>query len=71
MPMQAVFDDEADEAISKAFRAGEKILKALGPRVFHAVAAVVVYEEPEGLGDGELTAYAAKKGLAALAKGWA
>jgi hypothetical protein len=61
------FDDERCEAIAKAMRAGEKVLKGLGNRVFHSVNAVVVYEEPEELGDFESTAYAAKKGLAALA----
>lgn len=60
-------DDERAEAIAKAFKSGESTLKKLGVRVFHAVNAVAVYEEPEELGDFEFTAKAAKKGLAALA----
>jgi hypothetical protein len=63
-------DDELCEAIAKAMRAGEAILKALGPRVFHAVNAIAVYEEAEGLGDFERTAASAKKGLSALAEGF-
>jgi hypothetical protein len=61
-------DDEAAEMIAKAFKTGERELKKLGPRVFHAVNAIVVYEEPDELGDFEFTAMAAKKGLAALAQ---
>ena len=61
-------DDEDAELIAKAFRAGETVLKRLGPRVFHSVNAIAVYEEPEELGDFEFTAAAAKKGLAALAE---
>jgi hypothetical protein len=64
----AVNDDERDEAIAKAFKGGEQVLKKLGPRVFHAVGAVAVYEEPEELGDFQFTARAAKLGLAALAE---
>ncbi len=60
-------DDEACEAFAQSFRAGERVLKNLGPRVFHAVGAVAVYEEPEELGEFEFTARAAKIGLAALA----
>lgn len=59
--------DEEAEAIARTFKIGERVLKALGPRVFHAVSAVAVYEEPEELGDFEFTAIAAKKGLTALA----
>lgn len=61
-------DDERSEAIAKMFKVGESILKRLGTRVFHAVNAIAVYEEPEELGDFEFTAAAAKKGLAALAE---
>lgn len=61
-------DDELCEAIAKAMRTGEAVLKKLGPRVFHAVNAIAVYEEAEELGDFELTSEAAKVGLAALAE---
>jgi hypothetical protein len=67
-PMSAVDDDERDEAIAKAFKGGEAVLKRLGPRAFHAVSAIAVYEEPEELGDFQFTARAAKIGLAALAE---
>lgn len=59
-------DDEMCEMIAKAFKLGTKTLKDIGPRVFHAVNAIAVYEEPEELGDFEYTTKAAKKGLAAL-----
>lgn len=59
-------DDELAEAIQRSMRAGEKALKMQGARVFHAVNAVAVYEEPEELGDFDLTSAAAKKGLKAL-----
>lgn len=61
------WDDERCEAIAKSFKIHEAVLKRLGIRVFHAVNAIAVYEEPEELGDFEFTTYAAKKGLAALA----
>jgi hypothetical protein len=61
-------DDERAEAITKAFRIGERTLKNLGRRVFDSVNAIAVYEEPEELGDFNSTALAAKKGLAALAE---
>lgn len=68
-PMGAVADnDERDEAIAKAFKGGEAVLKRLGPRAFHAVGAIAVYEETEELGDFQFTARAAQKGLAALAE---
>lgn len=66
--MSDELDDERCEAIARAFKVGEQALKKLGPRVFHAVNAIVVYEEPEELGAFEFTAYAAKKGLAALSR---
>ncbi len=66
--ISAATEDERDEAIAKAFKIGEQVLKKLGPRVFHAVSAIAVYEEPEELGDFEFTAKAAKVGLAALAE---
>ena len=67
-PMGTADDDERDAAIAKAFRGGEAVLKRLGPRAFHAVGAVAVYEETEELGDFQFTARAAQKGLAALAE---
>lgn len=63
-----VDDDERDEAIAQAFRAGEQVLKRLGPRAFHAVSAIAVYEETEELGDFQFTARAAQRGFAALAE---
>lgn len=67
-PIPSELDDERAELIAKSMRVGERTLKKLGPRVFHAVNAVAVYEETEELGDFEFTAKAAKKGLAALAE---
>lgn len=67
-PLQSNVDDERAEMIAQAFRIGERALKKLGPRVFHAVNAVAVYEQTEDLGDFEFTARAAKKGLAELAE---
>ena len=61
-------NDEKAENVAKLFRTGERALMRLGRRVFHAVNAVAVYEETEELGDFEFTAYAAKKGLTALAE---
>lgn len=66
--MSDELDDERSEAIARAFKIGEQALKRQGIRVFHAVNAVAVYEEPEGLGDFEFTAKAAKKGLAVLSE---
>jgi hypothetical protein len=59
--------DERAESVAKSFKMWADVLKRLGPRVFHAVNAIAVYEEPEELGDFKFTAHAAKKGLAALA----
>lgn len=70
-PLSLVSDEleeEREMAIAKAFKVGESTLKKLGVRVFHAVNAITVYEEPEELGDFEFTAMAAKRGLAALAQ---
>jgi hypothetical protein len=66
-PLSSVFDDEREEAIARAFKLGASVLKDCGHRVFHAVNAIAVYEEPEELGDFEYTSRAAKIGLAALA----
>lgn len=65
-PLNAHIDDDLAEAFAKSFRIGERALKAVGVRAFHAVNAIAVYEEPESLGDFEFTARAAKRGLAAL-----
>lgn len=59
-------DDERDAALAHVTRDGIKVLKSKGIRVFHAVNAVAVYEEPEELGDFQFTAKAAKIGLGAL-----
>ena len=64
----SLLGDERDELFARSFKLWADVLKKLGPRVFHAVNAVAVYEEPEELGDFKYTAYAAKKGLAALAE---
>ncbi len=60
--------DDQCERIEEAFDIGRQILEALGKRVFHAVSAIVVYEEPEELGDFAFTSSAAQRGLAALAE---
>ena len=62
------YKDDACWDAQDAFRRGLKILEAHGNRVYHAVNAIVVYEEPEELGDFEFTSSAAKIGLDALAK---
>lgn len=67
-PLDDGMTDEQAEEIAKVFRVGERALKKLGPRVFHAVNAIAVYEEPEELGNYECTAKAAKLGLGALAE---
>ena len=59
--------DEDCEFFAKEHRRGVEALMAQGRRVFHAVNAIAVYEEPETLGDFEFTCRAAKVGLAALA----
>lgn len=60
--------DEDCEHFAKSHKRGCAILNALGKRVFHAVNAIAVYEEPETLGDFAYTTAAAKKGLAVLAR---
>lgn len=45
---------------------GNEAMDAIGRRTRHAVNAIAVYEDPEELGNFELTARAAQKGLAAL-----
>ena len=59
-------DDECEIAI-KAFERGLKLLLGEGKRVFHALNAVCVFEEPEELGDFEFTSHAARVGLNILA----
>ena len=59
-------DDEC-EAWTAMFKRGRKLLEAKGKRVFHAVNAIAVYEEPEEYGDKEFKIGAAKIGLAVLA----
>jgi hypothetical protein len=63
------YSDELCEELKRKYMAGVKLLEACGKRVWHAVNAVAVFEEPEELGDFEFTSKAAKIGLAALAKG--
>lgn len=60
--------DSECETFAQSCKRGREILLALGKRVFHAVNAIVVYEDPDSLGDFEFTAAAAQRGLAALAK---
>jgi hypothetical protein len=55
------------ESTEKAYKRGVNTLKARGRRVFHAVQSVVVYEEPEELGDFEFTLSALKIGLSEIA----
>lgn len=67
-PLTDDFDNQRAERAAKAFKTGEKILRAKGVRVFHAVNAIAVYEEPEELGDWEYTLAAARRGFSALAE---
>lgn len=62
------FDDALAEEIEHKYKRGLAILMDCGRRVFHAVSALAVYEDPEELGDFEYTSRAAKIGFAALAK---
>jgi len=59
-------DDEC-ETWTALFKRGRQLLEAKGKRVFHAVNAIAVYEEPEEYGDSEFKVAAAKVGLSALA----
>ena len=61
------FYQEQLEDIERAYKRGMKVLIAKGRRVFHAVQSIVVYEEPEELGDFEFTLRAAKVGLSEIA----
>ena len=60
--------DEDCERAAARYKLGTKILMDEGRRVFHAVCAIATYDEPNGVGDPEYTAAAAKIGFAALAK---
>lgn len=60
--------DEDCAVAQKAHDRGIKILEDEGKRVSHAVNAIVVYEDPEELGDYQFTITAARIGLAQLAK---
>jgi hypothetical protein len=55
------------ESTEKAYKRGVNVLMARGRRVFHAVQSIVVYEEPEELGDFDFTLHAAKIGLSEIA----
>lgn len=59
--------DEQCELAVKAYERGRSIMKSQGERVLHAVNAIVVYEDPEELGDYQFTVTAARIGLSALA----
>lgn len=65
-------DEEPEEGhylrARETYERGLFILECEGKRVLHAVNAIVVYEEPEELGDFEFTSAAAKIGLAVLAR---
>lgn len=65
-PMELPSDEEC-ERWTRLFKHGRKLLEARGKRVFHAVNAIVVYEELEEYGDQAFKVSAAKVGLAALA----
>lgn len=58
-------DAECQDYADKVAR-GHAAMDTVGRRAKHAVNAIAVYEEAEELGDFELTALAAQKGLAAL-----
>ena len=62
----ASFTDEVCEALATEVERGQRAMTQVGKRALHAVNAIVVYEEPEELGDFEFTAKAAQQGLAAL-----
>ncbi len=62
------FSDEDCEKAKELFMRGQKILNDMGRRVFHAVNAIAVFEEPEDLGDPAFTLQAAKRGFDALAE---
>lgn len=55
------------ESTEAAYKRGVKVLMAKGRRVFHAVQSIVVYEEPEELGDFDFTLRAAQIGLSEIA----
>lgn len=59
--------DEKAESYEQAFRVGQSALMKLGRRIFDAVNAVAVYEEPEELGEFYFTARSAKIGFTELA----
>lgn len=59
--------DEECEVWTALFKRGRKLLEAKGKRVFHAVNAIAVYEEPEEYGDPKFRVAAAKIGFAVLA----
>lgn len=65
-PMELPSDEEC-ERWTKLFKHGRRLLEGKGKRVFHAVNAIAVYEEPEEYGDREFKIGAAKIGLAVLA----
>lgn len=60
--------DEVCEAAKVNFERGRKILESLGKRVFHAVNALTVFEDPSELGDFAFTVKAAKRGLDELSQ---
>lgn len=62
------WSDAQCEEIARNYRRGCEILIAKGKRVFHAVNALVVFEEPEELGDFPSIVRAARIGLDALAR---
>ncbi len=61
-------DLRCEELRRRVYRGIEELKSKVGRRAFHAVNSLVVYEDPEELGDFDFTVEAAKKGLAHLAK---
>jgi hypothetical protein len=65
---EAISDEECEKLSKRVERAVNELKAKVGRRALHAVNSLVVYEEPEELGDFELTVEAAKVGLAHLAR---
>jgi hypothetical protein len=60
--------DEVCERAAELYKRGLAILMESGRRVYHAVNALAVYEESEGLGDYEQTLNSARLGLSELSR---
>lgn len=61
-------DLRCEELKKRVYRGIEEVKKNVGRRGLHALNALVVYEEPEELGDFDYTVQAAKVAMSYLAK---